>query len=140
MKHSKNGAFTFIELLITLAVIAVAFLPLMYMFSSAMQQVYVTDDLSTARFLAQEGMEKLKNLNLTEAQIQEIGDTYDPPLDKEPILLNKNKWRVFRKIVKNTDPLEIHISVFKEPLEENQKPVVETATLVEDLDWTALTD
>ena len=146
--------FTFIELLITLAVIAICFLPLMQMFSVSLEQVYVTNDLTTARYLVQEGMEKVKNLGFTEAQLEAIGDIWEPALDKPPLELNDRYWRTLRKIVKGTDPLEIRIQVYQIQRSEvrgqksevrsqrsevrgqkSEKPVVEVVTLVEDLDW-----
>ena len=105
--HKRTNGFTFIELLITLAVIAICFLPLMRMFSVSLEQVYVTEDLTTARYLAQEGMEKVKNLGFTEAQFEDLGDRWEPFLDKPPLELNGKYWRSLRKIVKGTDPLEI---------------------------------
>lgn len=148
--------FTFIELLITLAVIAICFLPLMRMFSVSLEQVYVTNDLTTARYLAQEGMERVKNLGFTEAQLEDLGDVWEPALDKPALELNGKRWRMLRKIIKGTDPLEVRIQVYQitvnpltrlpvNPLsrqtskrtnEPTNKPIVEVVTLVEDLDWT----
>lgn len=138
---TQNG-FTFIELLITLAVIAICFLPLMRMFSVSLEQVCVINDLTTARYLAQEGMEKVKNLGLTEAQLEDLGNIWEPALDKPLLELNGKHWRVFRKIVKGTDPLEVRIQVYQmtnqRTNELTNKPIVEVVTLVEDLDWTAV--
>jgi len=53
-----NRAFTFIELLITMAIIAICFLPLMRMFSVSLEQAHELSDTATARYLAQAGMEK----------------------------------------------------------------------------------
>jgi prepilin-type N-terminal cleavage/methylation domain-containing protein len=137
----RNNGFTFIELLITLAVIAICFLPLMRMFSVSLEQVYVIEDLTTARYLAQEGMEKVKNLGFTEAQLEDLSDIWEPPLDKPPLELNGKYWRVFRKIIKGTDPLEVKIQVHQVAGSRHQvseKPIVEVVTLVEDLDWTPI--
>ncbi len=143
MRGSNLGAekkgFTFIEVLITLSLIAICFLPLMRMFSVALEQTGVIDDLTTARYLAQEGMEKIKNLNFTKAQLKSLGDVWEPPLDEPPQDINDKKWRVLRKLVKGTDPLEIHIQVFKEDelviMDSMPPPVVEFVTLLEDLEW-----
>jgi prepilin-type N-terminal cleavage/methylation domain-containing protein len=143
----KNNAFTFIELLITLAVIAICFLPLMRLFSVSLEQAYQTSDLTTARYLAQEGMERVKNLGFTEAQLEAIGDVWEPALDKPPLELNGRYWRTLRKVVKGTDPLEIRIQVYQVTSHQSpghqvtshqvtSKPIVEVVTLVEDLDWT----
>lgn len=135
--HTRNG-FTFIELLITLAVIAICFLPLMRMFSVALEQTREVGDLTTARALAREEMEKFKNLNFTEAQLETIGDVWLPPLDKPALILNERKWRVLRKIVQGSDPLEVHILVYEdaERTSQDAKPIVELVTLIEDLEWT----
>ena len=136
----RNNAFTFIELLITLAVIAISFLPLMRMFSVSLEQVCATNDLTTGRYLAQEGMERVKNLGFTEAQLEAISDVWEPALDKPPLEINGKYWRTLRKIVKGTDPLEIRIQVYqvtgKPANRQTGKPIVEVVTLIEDLDWT----
>lgn len=134
-KVSLTG-FTFIELLISLAVIAIAFVPLMQMFSTGLEQVYSVSELNTASFLAREAMEKLKNLNFTEAQIKALGDVWEPPLDEPALVLNERKWRVLRKVDKNSDPLEVRIMVYSEPITQGSKPTVELVTLIEDWEWT----
>ncbi|HPS20626.1 MAG TPA: prepilin-type N-terminal cleavage/methylation domain-containing protein [Candidatus Omnitrophota bacterium] len=144
MKIRNNSeGFTFIELLITLAVIAICFIPLMNMFSVSLEQVTVSEDIISARFLLQEGMERLKNLGFTEAQIKAAGDVWFPELEKEPYLLNGKRWRMLRQVIKNTDPLEVHIYVYEARSHGggfvlNDKPVAEAATLIEDLDWQSI--
>jgi len=139
-ERTTNHGFTFIELLITLAVIAISFLPLMRMFSVSLEQVCATNDLTTGRYLAQEGMERVKNLGFTEAQLEAISDVWEPALDKPPLEINGKYWRTLRKIVKGTDPLEIRIQVYqvtgKPANRQTGKPIVEVVTLIEDLDWT----
>jgi len=135
----NNKAFTFIELLITLTVFAIAFLPLMNMFTVSLEQSSVTGDLTTARYLAQEGMEKVKNLNFTKAQLLEAGDTWEPPLKEQATVINGEKWRTLSQFVEGRNPLEIRVKVFKEiDLNKNRthaKPVVELVTLYEDYEW-----
>lgn len=135
--------FTLIELLITLAVIAICFLPLMRMFSVSLEQIYVTNDLTTARYLAQEGMDRVKNLGFTEAQLEALGDKWEPLLNQPPLELNGKYWRVFRKIIKGSDPLEVRVLVYQATGKlpegvpsEAGRPIVEVVTLMEDLDWT----
>ena len=132
----KKG-FTFIELLISLAVMAIAFLPLMRMFTGGLEQVYTIGDMDTARYLGKEGMEKLRNLNYTKAQIRDLGDVWDPPKDKPPLEINARKWRVLRKVFAETDPLEVRVLVYREPMLKDSKPIIELTTLIEDLEWTA---
>ena len=132
----KRG-FTFIELLISLAVMAIAFLPLMRMFTGGLEQVYTIGDMDTARYLGKEGMEKLRNLNYTKAQIRDLGDVWEPALNRPALEVNGRKWRVLRKVLKETDPLEVRILVYREPRLADSKPIVELVTLIEDLEWTA---
>lgn len=133
---SRKG-FTFIELLIALAVMAICFLPLMRMFTVALEQTREAEDLSVAQGLAREEMERLKNLNFTEAQLESIGDVWQPPLDKPPLILNEKRWRALRKIVKGTSPLEVHILVYEDTQQTGQavKPTIELVTLIGDLEW-----
>ncbi len=135
-RRTTHDAFTFIELLISLAVIAITFVPLMQMFSTGLEQVYSISELNTASSLAREAMERLKNLNFTEAQIKALGDVWEPPLDKPALVLNERKWRVLRKVDKNSDPLEVRILVYSEPIAQTPKPAVELVTLIEDWEST----
>jgi len=133
--------FTLIELLISLAVMAICFLPLMQMFSASLEQVYNSGELTTARYLAQEGMEKVKNLGFTERQLQDLGDVWEPALDEPPLELDGRYWRILRKIVRGSDPLEIRVQVYKVSKYQGSKakalenPLTEVVTLIEDLDW-----
>ncbi len=137
------GAFTFIELLIALSVISIAFLPLMRMFAVGMEQVLASRDLVTARYLAQEGMERVKNLGFTEAQLKDSGEVWDPPLTGPSQELNGSCWRVRRKTLSAAGPLEVHVSVFRYQNRsgnraEGDKSVLELVTLISDLDWSEI--
>ena len=137
--RATSHGFTFIELLISLSVIAIAFVPLMQMFSAGLEQVCYVSELNTSRYLAQEGMERLKNLNFSKAQIKNLGDVWEPALDKPALEFNERQWRVLHRVNKNSDPLEVRILVFQEPINSNSKPTkptVELITLIEDLEWT----
>lgn len=130
----KKRGFTFIELLISLSIIAISFLPLMQMFSTGLELGYHNSELDTARYLGKEEMEKLKNLALTEAQIKDLGDIWYPSLDEPALKFNERSWRILRKVDKNSDPLEARILVYQEPLSSNPKPLLELVTLIEDLE------
>ena len=80
-------------------------------------------------------MERLKNLGYTEAQISEAGDVWEPELGKPPLEMNQAKWRILRKIIRGSDPLEVRVLVFREPIKAGLKPVLELVTLIEDLEW-----
>ena len=65
----KKKGFTYIELLITLAIFAVLFVPIMQLFTHVISSSAESQDLITAVNLAKWGMEKTKNLNLTTTQL-----------------------------------------------------------------------
>ena len=128
-----NKGFTFIEILMTLTVIALLFVPVMQLFSNSLFSTNVNLDLITATNLAQSEMEHTLNLNLTKEQLKKIGTLILPPEDQKPIELNRALWRVKREIVENSDPLEVRVSVYRDGAPETQ--LVTLTTLVEDLMW-----
>ncbi len=138
LKNNKE-AFSFIELLITLVVLSICLLPLLNMFSHFLQQTTYTSDLTTARYLAQEGMEKVKNNNFTVEQLKKIGDLWEPPINEKPFFINGSKWRVRRKLDLGTAPLTVYIQVFKDENmlkgQDQVKPFLEIVTLIEDFEW-----
>ena len=134
---SDRRGFTFIEILITISVVAVLFVPVMQLFSHSL---FATDDnleLITATNLAKSEMERTINLNLTKEQLKLVGTQTFPPANQKPYDVNGTFWRVKREIVENTDPLEVRVFVYKES--EPGKSVVSLVTLIEDLMWTAVT-
>ncbi|MEA3328658.1 MAG: type II secretion system protein [Candidatus Omnitrophota bacterium] len=128
---SLNSGFTYIELLVTIAIISVCFFPLLRLFSTSVVSVAGSSDLATALDLAREEMEKMKNLNYSEAQLAAVGNVFYPPAEKPPLTLNKQDWRVERIIIPGSDPLEVHVRVFK--TDNMKKPVARLVTLIEDL-------
>ena len=136
----KKNALTFIEILISLTILAVAFLPLMNMFSIGLEEGTRVGDVDTARYLVQSGVERMKNLALTKSQLKNLGDVWYPKLNQPPLLINNQTWRVLRSIKKGTDPLEVHIKVYESPAAKDRtptgEPLVDVVTLVEDLEWT----
>ncbi len=127
--------FSYIELLIAITIIGVCLIPIMRMFTASIEQVYATDEIMTALMVGRINMESLKNLTFTKEQILEIGNLYSPPLTEPPLKLNNMEWRTLREPIPGTDPLEIHIKVFKSDM--LKKPVLEFVTLFEDLEWTS---
>jgi prepilin-type N-terminal cleavage/methylation domain-containing protein len=140
MKRRKNNAgFTFVELLMALALISIVFIPVMNMLSVSLEQARVLSDLSTAKIIAQEEMEKIKNLNFTVEQLIKQGDQWSPPMNQPAITLNKSKWRALRHIEKSDGPLKVWVKVYKEG-DLNQdlrltRPLIEFVTLCQDLNW-----
>jgi len=125
-------AFTYIELLITLTIIAVLFVPVMQLFSYSLQASNASQDLMTATSLSRWEMERIKNLNVTKEQLRKMGDAMYPPADKEPLELNEMKWRIKRQIMQGTDPLEVRVHVYPDKQDE---PVVTLVTLIENMFW-----
>lgn len=130
LKNSR--AFTYIELLIALAIIAILFVPVMQLFSYSIYSSSVSQDKITAANLARWQMERLKNLNLTKEGLRRLGNETYPSMDQDPVEMNKLKWRIKRTIVIESDPLEVRISVCRDK-EEN--PLVTLVTLMEDTHW-----
>ena len=143
-------AFTYIELLITLTVMGVLFVPVMQLFSHALHASGTSQELMTATSLARWEMERVKNLNVTKKRLKEIGDSVYPSLDKEPLEMNEMKWRIKREIMQATDPLEVRVHVYpvrkkKKVGEEEEvseelyyvedKPAVTLVTLIENMYW-----
>ena len=131
--HYRDG-FTYIELLIALAIIAVLFVPIMQLFSHALYSTASSQNLITATNLAKWQMERTKNLNLTEKQWHKQGTSVYPDLAEAPLEMNGLKWRIKREIIGGSDPMEVHISVYNEGLLD-KKPVVTLITLIEDTTW-----
>ena len=109
--QNVQRGFTFVEILITLTVIAVAVVPLMQLYATATEQVAYTDDLRTALDLAREEIEKVKNVALTEDQIKRLGNVISPP-----IALNKALWYTVRMINQTASPLEVQVLVYRNQL------------------------
>ncbi len=130
---STVSGFTFIEILMTLTIIAVLFIPVMQLFSNSLFSTTVNLETITAMNLAQSEMERTINLNLTKTQLKKIGTLVTPPENEKPLEMNGQFWRIKREIVDNSDPLEVRIVVTRDS--EPAKSVVTLVTLVEDLMW-----
>ena len=129
----KRG-FTYTEILITLAVLAILFVPMMQLFSRTLVSSSVTGDTMTALNLAKWQMERVKNLNYDVAQFKKIGSTYIPPPEDPAIELNGRKYRIYTDIDTGSEPLKVKISVFLDG-QLKDKPIVELVTLLEDMTW-----
>ena len=107
----RQAGFTFVEVLITLLVLAIAVTPLLQLYAAATEQVSYTDDLRTALDLAREEVEKVKNLALSEQQIKELGNVVSPP-----IFLNKGVWYTVRLVNPTASPLELQVLIYRDQL------------------------
>lgn len=131
VRCDHRGAFTYIEMLVVIALVALCFVPILHMFTLSMDEVQQYSDFGTGLQLGREAMEAVKNLRLTEAQLEAQGTVWIPPEKEPPLAMNGVSWKVKRYAVKNTDPLEVHVEVFR--AENFERPVLEFVTLLEDL-------
>ena len=129
-KKNKSG-FTYIEMLVVISLLALCFVPLLQMFAQSMDEVSQYSDLGTAIQLGRESMEAIKNLRYTEDQIESQGTVWSPPENEPPMDINGKQWRVKRTIVENTNPLEVHVEVFRS--QDPTHAIIELVTLLEDL-------
>jgi prepilin-type N-terminal cleavage/methylation domain-containing protein len=130
MRAFKAG-FTYIEMLVVISLLALCFVPLLQMFAQSMDEVSQYSDLSTAIQLGREGMEAVKNLRFTQDQIERQETVWTPAEDEPPYDINGKQWRIKRTVVTHTDPLEVHIEVFRAQHLSNS--VIELVSLIEDL-------
>ncbi|MFH1503868.1 MAG: type II secretion system protein [Candidatus Omnitrophota bacterium] len=128
----KNG-FTYIELLITLAIMGVLFVPIMQLFSHSLYSTTISQDLITAANLAKWEMEKVKNLNITTENLQKMGNSIYPDLESPPLELNNMKWRIKREFIQGSSPLEVWVYACRD--NKLDQPVVTLVTLIEDTFW-----
>lgn len=132
----RKKSFTYVELLITLAIIGVLFIPVMQLFSHSLHSTGASGDIITATNLAKWEMEKIKNLNITKAQLEKIGDVVYPSLEEEPLELNNARWRIKREVMPGSSPLEVRVHVYRDRNLED--PIISLVTLVEDMYWKEL--
>ena len=130
MKEFDRG-FTYIEMLIVVALVAICFVPLLHMFVSSLEEVSQYSEMGTATQLGREALERVKNYRLSESQLERLGTLWLPPESESPLVFNHKDWRIKQTAVRGTDPLEIHIGVFR--AKDLKNPVIELTTLVEDL-------
>jgi len=149
--------FTYIEILITLGVMAVLFIPVMQLFSHSLSASTMTEELITATNLAQWQMERIKNLQVTKEKLREMGDSVFPSLNEEPFLMNGARWRIKKEVLQDTDPLEVRVHVYRvtrenlgdssllasrdrrdlsfAEFEQENEPLVSLVSLIEDTTW-----
>lgn len=121
INKNKQG-FTFVEIVLTLLILSICFLPLMQMFTAAISQIAYIDDMRVALDLAREEVEKVKNLAFTEDQIKEMGN-----VSSRPIYLNNKAWRTIRVVNQNVSPLEFTVYVYR--ADSMQNPLIYTMTI-----------
>lgn len=127
----KKG-FTYIELLITLAVMAILLVPVMQLFAHTLSSVSSSQGLIVATNLARWQMERIKNLNFTTKRFRELGTVIYPPLEEEPMEMGDLKWRIKTEFI-GSSPLEVRVAVYYAI--EMKKPIMTLVTLIEDMTW-----
>lgn len=127
--YRYRKAFSLVELLIAMTLISISFFPLMNLFMSSLKNVQSTALKSTAMNLAREGIERIRNKNLSLSVLELREKSYFPPLNKPAIELNNNKWRILTEFKKGSRPLETTVKVF---ISDNPNPIYMLQTLTED--------
>ena len=140
-KRNNQSGFTLLEIITALIVIAVAFLPLMRMYTSALEQIEQTSNLTTAKYIAKAAMEKMKNMAVSEGRLLGLKNPIEPPLGEPPYTLNGREWRV-EKVVRRTmeGSIKVTVKVYlirKQVSDDDKgflksKPVIGISTLIED--------
>lgn len=117
------AGFTFVEIILTLLIVGICFVPLMRMFTSVMSEIAYIDDMRVALDLAREEIEKVRNIALTETQLKELGNVAAPP-----IYLNNKVWRTMRVVNQIRSPLEFSVYVYR--ADSLEKPMMTAITIV----------
>ena len=129
--HNPRG-FTYVEILVTLSLVAILFIPMMQLFSNAMDATNTSRDLITAVSLARWEMERAKNVGVSTTRLKTLGDTVWPPTEEPPLTLNGRDWRVYRLLTPESEPLEVTVEARRE---KDTKAVVRLVTLITDTFW-----
>jgi hypothetical protein len=116
--------------MIAVMLMAVAFFPLMRLFTHAISLVNSNAEMTTALHLAREGMEMVRNRNLPVDRLEALGTHFFPPQNADPITLNRRRWRIRTRITPGTRPLRVDVEVYDVS---QSDPLVVLTTLFEDL-------
>lgn len=111
MASNRMFGFTYVELLIAVSLIAVLFVPIMQLFSHAMEATTASRDLITAVSLARWEMERVRNLGVSTERLEEMGNVIWPALEEPPLKLNDRTWRISRVVKLGSEPLEVVVEV-----------------------------
>lgn len=129
----RPSGFTFVEILVTLSILAMLFVPMMRLFTSGMEAANASRDLITAVSLAKWEMERTKNLGASVERLTEEGAVVVFPAPEElPLALNGRSWRIHRLLKTASDPLEVAVEVTREG---ETEPRVRLVTLLADTTW-----
>ena len=133
LRTRPGPGFTFIEILMALALISVLFIPTMQLFSHAMEATHTSRDLITAVSLARWEMERVKNLGGTRLTLVKTqGNTTWPPAEEPALEMNGRSWRILRTLKPDSDPLEVEVLVYPEG---EEAPLASLTTLLSETVW-----
>lgn len=133
-RHSRvrSRGFTYVEILVTLSIVGLLFVPMMQMFTQAMMATATSRDLTTAVSLARWEIERIKNLSNDMPKIIELGGTMWPPPTEPPLELNGQMWRIDRFINPSQKPVEVRVAV---RLDGTTDHLVNLFTLIAETSW-----
>ena len=131
-KSRGLSGFTFVEILVTLALFAILFVPILQLFTSAMDASGHSRELLTAVNLARWEAERTRNLGFDVRRLKAQGDTTWPPESEPAYSLNGQSWRIRRTLKPESDPLEVTIEVSQDGA---KKPLTHLVMLVCDPVW-----
>ena len=132
----NRRGFTFIEILVTLAVFGILFVPVMQLFSQGLDATGHSKALLTAVNLARWEAERTRNLGSDVRRLKKEGNVIWPPPEEPPISLNGTLWRIHRTLKPESDPVEVTIEVNREG---ETKPMTILVLLICDPVWTRQT-
>ncbi len=128
----SEGGFSYVEILVTLALLGILFVPMMQLFSYAMDATTSSRDLLTALSLGRREMERVKNEGANLDKLRTAGNQTYPPAEEPPLKLNGRTWRVDRILKPNLEPLEVTVEVRRDG---ESKPLVQLVTLLTETSW-----
>lgn len=127
-----SAGFTFVEILVTLSVMALLFVPMMQLFSHALEGAQVSRDLITAVSLARWEMERTKNLGIRPQRLKVIGNVTWPAEGEPAFSLNGRAWRLYRFLETESEPLQVTVEARREG---EERPVARLTTLLGETVW-----
>jgi len=127
------SGFTYVEILITLTIVAILFVPMMQLFSQAMGATTTSREMIIALNLGRWEMERVKNLGSNATRLKALWNSPWPPeREGEPLEFNGRLWRIDRFLKAESDLLEVTVFVRREG---QKKPLVALTSLLTDTAW-----
>ena len=120
------------EILVALSIMAILFVPMMQLFSQALEGTNTSRDLITAVSLASWEMERTNNLGTRTERLKRLGNTAWPPEGEPAFELNGRAWWVYRILDPDSDPLRVTIEVRREG---ETRVLAQLVTLFSDTVW-----